>query len=361
MKINNIPLELLTPKKPAKIKFENGEFHIPAEEAMLGKTRHHVNIPGKYKLPFRIDMTVKTKFIRTNQVASQLTLNIGRGNVYFNGGHTSAVDVLTSGSILPSVIYHNDMQSGEFVDLSITFGSEMMWVTVNDRVCFAAKNPGYIDLLRDNATMNGLDIAICGGTDTKLTIKSLNIVEYENDEPDIPEENMNLPELSAFELFVKGLPPEIHDEVFRLDEFLLNDMKSILKFRRTIDKNNHLTYQSPYGFVCTIREYGVGNSLQTHWVQSEKKPDRTNDIINKLAESSPETAERIFGKLQICAPHSRECKQRTKVEYNSKSINVCMGKINYEMFPFVFEDIRKVVAATSEVVKSYGTGVILRK
>jgi hypothetical protein len=76
--INNIPLESLTPKNKIKTKLENGELHVPAEEANLGKHRHHINVPGKFKLPFRIDMTVKLKFARTNQVASQLRFYIGK-------------------------------------------------------------------------------------------------------------------------------------------------------------------------------------------------------------------------------------------------------------------------------------------
>jgi len=73
MQSHNIPLEALKPKK-VKVKIENGELYIPAEEANLGKGRHHVAVPGKYKLPFRIDMTAKLKFIKTNQIASQLSI-----------------------------------------------------------------------------------------------------------------------------------------------------------------------------------------------------------------------------------------------------------------------------------------------
>jgi len=363
MIIHPIPLESLTPKNKIKIKLENGELHIPAEEANLGKGRHHITIPGKYKLPFRIDMTVKSKFIRTNQIAPQLRLYIGNGNVYFNGGHTSCTDILTitKSSIFgdnktANFVYYNDIPSKGFNDISVIFSSKMMWASVDDIICYSSDKLAYIDMMRDHTIpdefMDGVNIAICGGTDTKLTIKSLTVTEYEKNEPEIPNELLNLPGLSAFEMFVKGLPPIIQDEMFKLDEYLMNDMKKSLKFRRTIDKNGHLTYVSPSGFQYGIREFGVGEYHGTSWVQSPKKPDLTNEIIKKLAEESPEFAEKIYDKLQVCNPPTRECKQRTKVELKSKSANVCMSKTVFKMLPSEYDDVKKYITAVSEVVKA---------
>jgi hypothetical protein len=354
MKIHDIPLEAFAPKK-IKVKIENGELHIPAEEAILGKSRHHVSIPGKFKLPFRIDMTVKSKFIRTNQVTSQLTLYIGKGQIYFNGGHTSATDIFTREEITPCALRYNEMPKKDYTDISIMYGSEIMWASVDNQYCFSSVKMPYIKFLQENElpelSANGLGIAMCGGTDTKLTIKSLTVTEYDNDEPDIPAEMENLPELSQFELYVRGLPPEVHDELFKTDEYLLKDMKSSLKFRRTIDKHGHLLYKSPCGFQYQIREYGVGLRHQTNWVQSPNKPDYTNKIFSRLAESSPEFAEKIFNKSQICNPHARDCARRTIVEFNGKSINVCSGTVKFNMLPSEFEDMRKVVAAAGEIIK----------
>ncbi|MCL2420510.1 MAG: hypothetical protein FWD03_01515 [Defluviitaleaceae bacterium] len=363
MKRYNILLESLLPKNKMKIKFENDELHVPAEEANLGKSRHHVLVPGKFKLPFRIDMTVKLKFIRTNQIASQLRLYIGKGNVYFNGGHTSATDILTDtkssvfgDNKLASAVYYNDIPSKEYVDISVIFGSNMMWAAVDGTYCYASDKLGYIELLRGNAMpeafQDGMDMAICGGTDTKLTIKSFAVTEYENDEPEIPEAFLNIPELSSFEWFVKGLPPKVQDEIIKMDDFLLNDMKGSLKFRRAIDKHGHLTYKSPCGLSYEIREFGVGNYHGTHWVQSPTKPDYTNDAIAKLAKSSPDLAESIFNKLLECSPHTRECKRRTSAELNGQSKSICTGKIYFEMLPAEFEVLKKYIAAAGEVVKA---------
>lgn len=47
MKIHKILLETLTPKNSIKVKIENSELHISAEETMLSKSCHHVNVPSK--------------------------------------------------------------------------------------------------------------------------------------------------------------------------------------------------------------------------------------------------------------------------------------------------------------------------
>jgi hypothetical protein len=362
MKTNTIPLESIKPKNKMKIKLENSELHIPAEEANLGKSRHHVSVPGKYIPPFRINMTLTSKFAKNHPITPQFRLYIGKGNVYFNGGHTSCTDILTftKSSVFgdnkaANYVYYNNIPDKGYVDISIMFGSKMMWVSVDGVYCYFSDKLAYIEMLKDNDIPNefkeGVDIVICGGTDTKLVIKSLIVTEYENDEPKIPEELLKLPKISAFEMYVQGLPPKIQEIMYDMDAFLMNDMKGYLKFKRTIDKYGHLTYASPGGFQYGIREFGVGGYHGTAWVQSPKKPDLTNEIMNELAKKSPEFAEKIFGQFQFCHPHTRECSQRTRVEFKSKTVDVCMSKITFQMTPSGFEDVKKYITAVGEAVK----------
>ena len=355
MKKHNIPLESLTPKNKIKTKLENGELHVPAEETNIGKSRHHINVPGKYKLPFRIDMAVKVKYLHTNQVASQLTWYIGNGMVYFNGGHTSASDIIAGDEIFPDFIRYNGIPSEEFIDISVMFGSELMWVAVDGEYCFSSKKVPYMGLLHENPMLdpirNGVDISICGGTSTKLTIKSLAITEYEDDEPDLPEELTGLPELSIFDHFVNGLPSAVHDEMHELDKFLLDDMKGAIKFRKSI-KNGNLTYQSPCGFRVEVFEYGAGGSFITCWAKNPKKPDYTNAIILKIAESLPDFAEKIFTLISGCEVHDRGCNRTVIYEFMGKSKVSCSGRMNIKMDPTGFEDLKKFIIAAGEVLKA---------
>lgn len=377
MKTHNISLESITPdgltkfgvmkKSSMKVKVENDELHIPAEASKVGKSRHHVYVPGKYSLPFCVNMTVKARAVQTSESKDtpplELNLYIGSGKVHFEGGHISSNDILTAAktgtvgdSNLTSFVHYNDIPTKEYVDISVMFGSRMMWVKVDGQYCYVSKKMPYIELMKNNTVptefADGLDFSICGGTYTKLTIKSLTVTEYENDEPSISAEIANLPEMSQFELYVKGLPPELHDEMFKTDEFFMRDMKSSLKFKRTIDKHGHLTYQSPCGFQYGMTYFGTHERHGTNWVQSPKKPDYTSDVLNKLAESSPKLANELFSNIQICNPHARECKRRTTIEFKGESRQVCRGSISLKWNPSGFEDLRQLVAAASEVMRA---------
>jgi len=362
MKSINVPLELIIPKKNVKSKIENGVLYVPAEQSQMHKNWQYITIPGKFTLPFRIDMTVDLQFIRHHQVTSQLEVYIGKGRIYFNGGHTSCDDVFTSvnksstgDNKIANYVFYNGIPTKKYVDISINIGSNMMWVSVDGEYCYASDKLPYIKLLRENAVPNeyenGVGIALCVGTDTKMRMKSFSVIEYENDQSPIPEKLLNLPELSEFELFANGLPPIVHEHICKLDGFLLDDMKKNLKLRRTIDKTNHLFYAAPCGFQYTISELGVGEKHETRWVQTSKKPDLTNQVIQLLNETSPEFAEKMFNKLQVCNPtHKLVCPRRTAVMLNGQSKNVCMSKMRFKMTPEDFDDVKKYITAVSEVV-----------
>jgi len=335
---------MLSPRGKIKTKFEDGVLHVPAEVENLGKSRHHIDVPGKYKIPFRIDMTARVKYYQLNQIASQLTLYINNGSVYFNGGHTSVTDILTGDDVPPSFIDYNDIPTEEYVDISITCGSEMIWVVVNGKFCFAS------DKIK-HAIDDTADISICGGTATRVSFKSFAVTEYEDDEPDVPAELTNLPDLPPFEMFVKGLPLAIQDEMFKLDEFLLVDMKLGMKFRRSINKKGHLTYEATCGFRFEIREHGAGLNFMTAWVKTEKKPDYTNEIILKLAETAPEFAEKMFEKVHGCEVHLRGCARTVTYELMGKRKLSCCGRMNIKMDANGFADLKGFIAAASEVVK----------
>lgn len=123
---------------------------------------------------------------------------------------------------------------------------------------------------------DGLDFEIACAAKVELTIKSLMITEYEKDEPHIPEEIANMPELSAFEWYLKSLPHELRNEVFKTDEYLMKDIKAGLKFKKAIDKDGKLTYQLPCGLHYTMNRYSIGESHAMYW-------NRFGEVLNKLA------------------------------------------------------------------------------
>jgi len=355
MNKHHIPLELLVPKNKIKTKTENGALHVPAEEENLGKHRHHINVPGKYKLPFRIDMSIRVTYHELNQIASQLRLYMGNGNIYFNGGHTSVTDIITGDDVLPSFICFNDIPSEEYVDVTVMFGTEIMWVAVNKQFCFASDKMPYLNIIHENATLdpfsNGFDIALCGGTATRFSLQSLAVTEF-YDEPNTPEELVNLPELTGFEAFVTGLPSALQNEMYALDAFLLDELKGTLKFRRSINKIGHLTYESTCGFRFEIKEYGAGLTFLTCWVKSPKKRDFTNEIIIELAKSSPDTAKKLFDKILGCELHSRECPRTVFYELMGETKSSCSGRMNIKMDASGFDDLKKFIITAGIVIKA---------
>jgi len=352
---HDIPLELLLPKNRIKTKIENGALHVPSEVENLGKHRHHINIPGKYKLPFRIDMSIRVTYHEFNQIASQLRLCINKGNIYFNGGHTSVTDIITGDDVSPSFICFNDISSEEYVDITVMFGTDIMWVSVNKQFCFASDKMPYLSIMHENANLdtlsNGFDIALCGGTATRFSLKPLAVTEY-HDEPDIPEELVNLPELTGFEAFVKGLPSAIQNEMYGLDAFLMEEPKGTLKFKKSINKIGHLTYESTCGFRFEIKEYGAGLTFLTCWAKSPKKPDFTNEIIIELAKSSPDTAKKLFNKILGCELHSRECPRTVFYELMGETKSSCSGRMNIKMDASGFDDLKKFIITASTVIKT---------
>jgi len=329
----NIPLSSLEPKK-VKTQLKNGVHHVPAEVANLGKSRNHVNIPGSFNLPFRLDMNIKIEYHHLNQVASQLTLYVGNGTVYFNGGHVSATDIWTKSDISPDYVRYNGIPEKGFADIAVFFGTEIMWVSVDEQFCFATKK------MSPMATAN---VSICGGTATRLSIRSLAITQYEENEPNTPPELMNLPELPEFEHFLLGLPPYIIDEMREMDAFLTTK-----KYRRSL-KHGFLTYRSANGFRMEIKEFGAGKEIITAWAPTNKKPDLTNAAIKKLAESSPKFAGKIFDMLHPCEVHNRSCQRTVIYELGGNSKTSCCGRMFLTLDSQGLQDLRKFVDAIDEL------------
>lgn len=364
MKTHNIPLESFISHGKVMLKMDNGELQMISKASILnsGKkdtNKHYAYINNKFKLPFRIDIAVK-------KIDSDMfVLLIGKGHLCFSGGGIRRTDILTSENKPAKYEYDNAVPVNEYVDLSVMYGSKMMWVAIGGKYYYFSDKVPYIRLLKNNSVpaelTEGLDLAIsCGHS--KMTIKSLTVTEYENDEPKIPAEIAIAPaELSAFEFYVQSLPPEVHDEVIKTDEYLMKDMKNSLKFKRTIDTYGNVTYVSPCRFRYKMRRFDAGELHDMTWLNKDE--DYTIETLNKLAEDSPAYADKIFSKIAAntakrvcggCTVVSGEstCRNVKTYEYNGKVRKSCGGVMQFDWIPADFEDVRKVVEAVSAVIKN---------
>jgi len=166
------------------------------------------------------------------------------------------------------------------------------------------------------------------------------------------------PKTSKFDLWVNTLPIEVQSEVIKTDEFLRN-MDKEFKLKRAIDKYGIVTYTSPWRFRYKLRRFNAGELHDIQW----SPPHHQNYIIEtleKLAENSPEFADKIFTNnirthivRRVCGYCTfTDCHNIKSYEYNGQSKRTCGSAIQFEWTPSDFEDVRKVVTAINEVIKA---------
>lgn len=176
------------------------------------------------------------------------------------------------------------------------------------------------------------------------------------------------PKTSKFELYVKTLPIEVQSEVVKTDEFL-RTLDKEFKFKRAFAEHGGqgsiVTYTSPWGFRYKIRRFKVGELHDIQW----SPPHHQNYIIEtleKLAEKSPEFADKIFANnirthiaKRVCGYCTfTDCHNIKSYEYNGQTKRTCGSAIQFEWTPSDFEDVRKVVVAINEVVKANNDAAI---
>ena len=356
MKTHTIPLELFEPNGRLIHKMDNGELFLTSKVVLETSRRSYASLPTVYKLPLRIDVVLKAN-------SSNFKLQAGMGYVRFSedvnktGGGIKRVDILTGKDESIKFDRSHELPLGECVNVSVVYGSKITWIEINGNCCYSTRKAAYIDLLESGKIpdefTDGLGLAIGVGKNVELMVKSFTVTEYENDEPTIPAEIVGLPELSDFDWFVKSIHEDLREEVIRMDNFLMNDMKSNLKFRKTISKYGNLSYLSPCGFGYNVfqgkRNKGAHDFV---WIQKQNRVDFTNDILSIMAESSPEFAEKLFSKAKICDPPNGEhCSRRTKIVYKDEVKSTCSSGMGIEFSVPGFEGAKKYIAAVNEAIQ----------
>jgi len=178
------------------------------------------------------------------------------------------------------------------------------------------------------------------------------VTEYDSDEPKMPDVLMNAKELSPLEIHTQNMPPEIQQEIMITNEYLMNDMKRILKFKRTIDKYGNLTYSSA-NFRYKLRPYVSG---QLHDIIWTKEPNGIVITLEKLAETDKAFADKTFGRIrthivQRVCPKCRfmDCHNPRSYEFNGATKRTCGSAIQFDWEPDDFAEVRRVISAIAEI------------
>ena len=364
---------------------ENGEKMIGNKmrgNAMIVPS--YLYLPSKYRLPFCIDLTVKID-------SPSLHILLGDGRFSF-GRDGRFMDISGEPRISSKPPQHPRfyIPYGEYFTISMLFDFNFMQVMVNDEIRYFSENERYMKLksFRDQ-NHDGLEVKITCDKNSELFIKDMTVTEYENDVPKSKIQRANLPpyqpwtekpEKYDFEYCISQLSKELQDEIRFTNEYMMS-LKP-LKLKRKIDGIGifcGIGYISEYGFSYSIN---IERNIAVHslgWIiyntvrEREKyggarKRELTGKTLEKLAETSPEFAERMYDNLIECfgcgcAGRPKPCDLdgcvhcnggrdgcTTLIEYNGKKKAIYHGRMWFKMTPSDFADARKVIGTINDIL-----------
>jgi hypothetical protein len=356
------------------IKFKtNGIGHKKCGNEMLVPS--YIYLPDKYKLPLRIDMTVKMDTPSLHFMLSDGHLTFGKDSL----DHIDFTDISGEGHA-SARRFKNYIPYNEYFSISLIFGFSYMQVMIDGEIRYFSEKEKYMKsktFLEKNK--EGLEIKLTCDKRSKLWIRDFCVIEYENDIPecDTPTRNMLPP---------PGLPEEVRNEIEATHDFIKN-LKP-LKLKRKIqnsDCNKNIVYISEYGFSYVIQTQHNSATHHMGWIlyntkrEQEKyggirKRELTNETLIKLAETSPDFANLMYNNLTECnaacgcndttpkacnSDYCIHCEHKTNrycstlITYNGKKKAVCHGRMGFNMTSSDFADARKVIEAVNELLKEY--------
>lgn len=369
MKKHDISLDSFLTKGHVVTEIEDGILHVTTTQRLSARfdkenlpLNHYVYLPDTYKLPLHIDLTVKID-------SPGLYLLLGNGHLNFG---TPWSDNRRIGDIIePDTkprFFHNHIPMDKYVDISVIYDFKAMQIIVDVEERFYSKKERYMkSKLLNESNDTGFAFKLACTKRTNLIIKALSITEYD-EAAEIVRTDAELPrpltgnqavgadQKPEFESCISLLPKEIHDEIVKTDGFL-RSLKP-MKFKRQIEKHgNKITYlASEYGFSYalylsndimhhSLSWYIITNQKPEFW---HRKADRMEEALKKLAETSPEHAERMFNNLAECIGCCR-CAVKTPYEFNGKKKLTCHGAMEFKMCVSDFEDVRAFIGAVNKL------------
>ena len=376
--IKDIPLKSLIPhgKITTKLKVDALEFTPKIRSSNFVDSRTPgLILPEKAKLPFRLDLSVKLDDMGFRVI-------VGKGLIPFTAGWNfrGIENIVDEGPKSWKIrTFDASLELNKTTDISITYDYEFMMIEINGDTRFLSKKERYMKspLLRD-ANDKGFEIKITTEKFSTAVLNSLSITQYTDDEiatlrsqiKDRDEIYQSIPGTvekgkESFDECIASLSDIVQREIKQTNDHLL-DMKS-LKIKRSIEgthKGCRIKYNSPtYGFGYHII---VSNSWASHffWFSMHfnhrygafgaRKCDYTEEMLNKIAEKSPETAAKIFdyyGECGICVHADRSSVCPTVYEHRGIKKTTCHGQMKMNMKPETFQDIRVVFDALYDILK----------
>lgn len=353
---HNIELTRFLLKGQVVCKYKDNLLYMTTERAIPTQRfdaehlsiNSYIYLPDKYKLPLRIDMTAKID-------APGLYMLLGKGHVNFGTlwSDNRRIDDIAAPA-RKTMHYHNHMKMNRFTDISVLYDLKEMQIMIDGEERYYSKkerymkSPAFSEMNKD-----GFELKIACDKLVNLCVKSVSITEYD-DTCGIFHSGAELPtaimkneaaapgEKPTFEKCISLLPAYIRSEIVKTDEYLKS--LKLLKFKRQIEKNgNKITYvASDYGFSYAIylsndifdhslQWYIITNGKPETW---HRKADMMEETLNRLFNTSPDFAERMFYNMDDCVGCYKNCLAKTRYGLRDKYKPVCHGKLKFRMRAF---------------------------
>lgn len=356
MKTYDIDLISLTAHGKAKTQSSDGALDIWTMHsiASIGTVdfcdrlkKHYVSLPEKYRLPLRVEMTVKLDF-------PAFYLFVGDGHIAFasQGQDNRKLEDILKHSGKPNQdggLYRNSLPFGSYVDLSVTYNLDEMQITISGEERFYSRKQAYMkakDIEERNA--EGLEIGLAVSKLSTLSIQKMTITEldrqtpvirgaFEAAKPHAPQAGQPKP---TFERVISDLPQPYQDRLIEMDKHLMSLRP--LKFKRMLDKGGgKITYvASEFGISYTFNVFGpqlmhylnwyiVYNGKPDTW---HRKADDMEELLAEIAQTDPALSDRIFYALNDCVGcYGPRCLAKTLYAYNGQKRLTCHGRVLLRM------------------------------
>ena len=321
--------------------------------------KHYISLPDRYRLPLRIDMTIKLDY-------PAFALRIGEGHVYFASGHdTQAYKIwdITIPDSKPSrdnFSFDNRFPFGEYVHISVILNLNEMQVWIGDEERFYSRNQPYmkkkqIDVL-SGLNAEGFELGFAVTKHSTLCIRDINITQYDDAIPIIrgdfelpaPKDSKTEKVKPSYENTIGKVSPDFQTAVEEMDGFF-KSLRS-MKFKRVVDKSGcKLTYiASDAGISYTVVASGAESFHHFGWyivysgpVETwHRRADYMDEILGEIANTDQLLAERVFDALVDCAGCYQNGLCKTLYTFNGKKKLNCHGRVMLRMNHDDFYNVR---------------------
>ena len=328
----------------------------------------YIQAPGTYRLPLRIDLTVKMD-------APGMYVLLGKGHINFGTmwSDNRRIDDIVSPA-RKTILFDNRIEKNTFTDISLLYDMKEMQVLINGQERYYSQKERYMKspLFKEinSPDGEGFELKIACDKLVQLCIQSVTVTEYEDScrivhtgaelpPPITRNEAVQAGEKPAFESCISRLPVPIQQEILAMDAFLKS--LKMFKFKRQLEKNgNKITYVAPdfgFSYAIYLSNELFSHSLQWYLITNGKpetwhrKDNRMEDTLNDLGETDSTFARRMFMNLDDCVGCYSHCLAKTRYAYEGKAKLACHGKLKFNMNVSGFHDARRFIDAIASVVQ----------